>query len=321
MAAFARAPALGFDLVALSTYTARAFDAYVVADAYRALGVPVVFGGLHATVLPEEVAGHADAVVAGEGELLWPEVVDDFRRGGRAGLKRIYREARPGEFSLREGADAALRPPAARRGPGQAGAGPRSQRRAAPPRAVQPRDDPDLARLPVGLRLLRRVEALRAALPRQAGRARAGARWTRCGRCGGGRSSSSPTTTPSSTSRGRRELLRELTGRDIRYFTETDVSSADDEELLDLLYPSGCRQVLIGFESPRRPKPARPGHARLEGSPAAQVPGRDREGPGPRRERLRLLHRRPRRRHAVRLRRAAGLHRTLRGCSKCKSPC
>jgi radical SAM superfamily enzyme YgiQ (UPF0313 family) len=47
-------------------------------------------------------------------------------------------------------------------------------------------------------------------------------------------------------------LLRELAGRDIRYFTESDVGLADDEELLDLLYPSGCRQVLIGFESPRR---------------------------------------------------------------------
>ena len=48
-----------------------------------------------------------------------------------------------------------------------------------------------------------------------------------------------------------KDLLRELAGRDVRYFTETDVSVADDEELLDLLYPSGCRQVLIGFESPR----------------------------------------------------------------------
>jgi radical SAM superfamily enzyme YgiQ (UPF0313 family) len=49
-----------------------------------------------------------------------------------------------------------------------------------------------------------------------------------------------------------KQLLSELCGRDIRYFTETDVSVADDEGLLDLLYPSGCRQVLIGFESPRR---------------------------------------------------------------------
>ena len=49
-----------------------------------------------------------------------------------------------------------------------------------------------------------------------------------------------------------KRLLRELAGRQIRYFTETDVAVADDEELLDLLYPSGCRQLLIGFESPRR---------------------------------------------------------------------
>ena len=52
VASFAVRPRLDFDLVALSTYTARAFDAYLVADVYRAHGVPVVFGGLHATVLP-----------------------------------------------------------------------------------------------------------------------------------------------------------------------------------------------------------------------------------------------------------------------------
>src|SRR5262245_35899104 len=99
--AFIDRPRLDFDLVALSTYTARAFDAYRVADAYRERGVPVVFGGLHATVLPAEVARRADAVVAGEGELLWPQVLADFRRGGRAGLRPVYREARPGQYDLR----------------------------------------------------------------------------------------------------------------------------------------------------------------------------------------------------------------------------
>src|SRR5438128_11689404 len=49
---FAAKPRRDFDLVALSTYTARAFDAYLVADAYRAEGVPVVIGGLHASVMP-----------------------------------------------------------------------------------------------------------------------------------------------------------------------------------------------------------------------------------------------------------------------------
>src|SRR3990172_5571460 len=101
--AFAQRPRLDFDLVALSTYTARAFDAYLVADAYRAHGVPVVFGGLHATVLPDEVAQHADAVVVGEGEVTGPEVMRDFQRSGRAGLRRIYREVRPGQFPLKDG--------------------------------------------------------------------------------------------------------------------------------------------------------------------------------------------------------------------------
>ena len=49
-----------------------------------------------------------------------------------------------------------------------------------------------------------------------------------------------------------KQLLAHLATRDVRYFAETDVSVAYDDELLDLLYPSGCRQVLIGFESPRR---------------------------------------------------------------------
>src|SRR6266849_2870616 len=67
VAAFIQRPRFDFDLVALSTYTARAFDAYKVADAYRNHAVPVVIGGLHATVLPAEAAAHADAVIVGEG--------------------------------------------------------------------------------------------------------------------------------------------------------------------------------------------------------------------------------------------------------------
>ena len=47
----------------------------------------VVIGGPHATLLPEEVTQHADAVVVGEGELVWPELLADFERGE---LKRIY---------------------------------------------------------------------------------------------------------------------------------------------------------------------------------------------------------------------------------------
>jgi radical SAM superfamily enzyme YgiQ (UPF0313 family) len=76
------------DLVAISveTYTAR--RAYEIATEYRKRGVPVVMGGFHATLVPDEVAEYADAVVIGEAEGLWPELIDDFRHGQ---LKPTYR--------------------------------------------------------------------------------------------------------------------------------------------------------------------------------------------------------------------------------------
>jgi Radical SAM superfamily len=79
------------DLVALTVeiYTAR--RAYEIAAAYRARGVPVVMGGFHATLAPDECLEHGDAVFVGDAEPLWHEVVEDARRGR---LRRIYR-ARP----------------------------------------------------------------------------------------------------------------------------------------------------------------------------------------------------------------------------------
>ena len=69
------------DLVGINTeiYTAR--RAYEIADAYRQRGVKVVLGGYHTTMIPEESADHADAIVLGDAESLWPEIVDDAARG------------------------------------------------------------------------------------------------------------------------------------------------------------------------------------------------------------------------------------------------
>jgi len=69
------------DLAALSveTYTAR--RAYAVADAYRARGVPVVMGGYHPTFLPDEALQHADAVVVGDAEGAWENLLTDFAAG------------------------------------------------------------------------------------------------------------------------------------------------------------------------------------------------------------------------------------------------
>jgi hypothetical protein len=76
------------DLVGITANTPAAPHAYALAREFRRRGVATVIGGPHATLLPEEVAQHADAVVVGEGELVWPELLADFERGE---LKRIYR--------------------------------------------------------------------------------------------------------------------------------------------------------------------------------------------------------------------------------------
>jgi radical SAM superfamily enzyme YgiQ (UPF0313 family) len=69
---------LDADIVALSieTYTAR--RGYQIADAYRARGATVVMGGYHPSFLPDEASRHADAVVVGDAEGAWERLLDDF---------------------------------------------------------------------------------------------------------------------------------------------------------------------------------------------------------------------------------------------------
>jgi radical SAM superfamily enzyme YgiQ (UPF0313 family) len=69
------------DLVGLTAMTMHAPDAYRIAAAFRARGVPVVIGGMHASLLPEEAKDHADSVVVGEAEGVWPRLVEDARNG------------------------------------------------------------------------------------------------------------------------------------------------------------------------------------------------------------------------------------------------
>jgi radical SAM superfamily enzyme YgiQ (UPF0313 family) len=80
-----------YSLVAITANTAAAPHAYWLADKYREQGIPVVIGGPHATLMPEEVALHADAVVVGEGELVWPDILRDCEQGR---LARFYRSDR-----------------------------------------------------------------------------------------------------------------------------------------------------------------------------------------------------------------------------------
>jgi radical SAM superfamily enzyme YgiQ (UPF0313 family) len=70
------------DLVVLSVETFTALRSYRIAAEYRARGVPVVMGGYHVTLNPEEAAQHGDALVLGDAEPVWLQVVSDAR-GGR----------------------------------------------------------------------------------------------------------------------------------------------------------------------------------------------------------------------------------------------
>lgn len=80
------------DLVGISVDSKTAYRAYRLADAYRRQGARVVLGGIHATACPDEARTHADAVVVGEAEKIWPQVVADAARDA---LQPIYRPELP----------------------------------------------------------------------------------------------------------------------------------------------------------------------------------------------------------------------------------
>ena len=78
------------DLVGISIMTPLAPRGYAIADEYRKRNIPVVLGGIHPTMVPDEAALHADAVVIGEAETIWPEVLADVVTGN---LKPRYESA------------------------------------------------------------------------------------------------------------------------------------------------------------------------------------------------------------------------------------
>ncbi|MEK6791210.1 MAG: radical SAM protein [Deltaproteobacteria bacterium] len=80
------------DLVAITCMTPLAPRAYDIAARFRERGVPVVLGGIHVSMMPDEAARYADAIVIGEAERLWPALLTDFSKGA---LKAVYRDSSP----------------------------------------------------------------------------------------------------------------------------------------------------------------------------------------------------------------------------------
>ena len=75
------------DLVGITAFTSQAPRAYEISRFFRHMGVPVIMGGIHATMCQQEVMERVDAVVTGEAEGVWKQVLEDARYGR---LKRLY---------------------------------------------------------------------------------------------------------------------------------------------------------------------------------------------------------------------------------------
>lgn len=218
-----------YDLVGITSYTAMAYEMYELADRYRAAGVPVVIGGLHASFAAEEAKEHADSVCVGEGETLWPEIVADFRRGGREGLKPFYREPRPGTYDLGDSPlprfELLLGRPYNRITVQTVRGCPLDCEFCGASKLYGPRyRRKPLDKVLAELRHIKELWGDNAFFELADDNSFANRRWAK-------------------------EFLRGVQDLDLRWFTETDISVAEDEELLQLLARSGCRQILIGLES------------------------------------------------------------------------
>lgn len=214
-----------FDLVAISSFSAQVKEGYELARRYRALGIPVVMGGLHVTSVPDEPVRHGASTVIGEGEVVWPEILRDAAAGE---LKPVY-SARGREFDLAD----------------------------APMPAFELLDMAKYNRITI-----------------QTSR---GCPW-RCSFCASSilltnRYKQKPVAKVLAEIDKVRSLWRRpfvefaddnafvnrawwraflpaLAKRKVKWFAETDVSVAEDGELLKMMRDAGCVEVLIGFESP-----------------------------------------------------------------------
>ena len=215
----------GFDLVAISSYSAQILEAYELADRYRAQGTSVVIGGPHATVLPGEAALHCHAVVLGEGEPCWRQLLSDFEAGEP---ERVY-DGRPHDFDLGD----------------------------APVPAYDLLDIPSYNRLTVQASrgCPHRCEFCASSVLltdryKQKPVANVVAEIDRILEIWDEPFIEFADDNAFVNRPYWKQLLSELGDRRFRWFAETDLSVARDTELLGMMKESGCAQVLVGFESP-----------------------------------------------------------------------
>ncbi len=214
-----------YDVVAISSYSAQIKEAYELADRFRKANTIVLLGGLHVTARPDEGLRHADSIVIGEGEPVWPRLVEDLKRGN---LKSVY-DARNTPFDLA----AAPLPRFDLLDPERYNRLTVQATRGCP-------FDCEFCAASIRLSPVYRVKPVKKVIGEIR---RIKEIWDK------------PFVEFADDNtfvnkKHSKDLLRALIPEKIRWFTETDVSIATDDELLSLMRESGCAQVLIGFESP-----------------------------------------------------------------------
>ena len=214
-----------FDLVAISTYSAQIFEAYELSERYRKKGVKTVLGGPHVTSVPGESKKHCDSIVIGEGEPVWLELLEDMEKGN---LKSQYNSFDK-DFDLKDSPMPRfnlLNPEKYNRLTIQTS---RGCTHCCEFCAASILISKKYKQKPA-YKVLEEVRAIKKI-------------WK------------NPFIEFADDNtfvnkKYWKELLSQLKNEKIKWFTETDISVAEDDELLNLMRESGCQQVLIGLESP-----------------------------------------------------------------------
>lgn len=212
-----------FDLCAISTFSVQANEAYRLGKRLAEGGAQVVIGGLHVTTMPDEPASYGISAAVGEGESIWPQIIEDARHGK---LKQLY-DARRTSFDL---ADAPM-PAFELLDVDRYNRLTVQTSRGCPHRCTFCASSILLTRSykqKPAHKVLAEIDKIRAL---------------------GHRSFIELADDNSFVNHSYwKALLPELEKRHIKWFTETDISISDDEELLRAMRKAGCSQVLIGLE-------------------------------------------------------------------------
>jgi radical SAM superfamily enzyme YgiQ (UPF0313 family) len=209
------------DLVAISVETYTAKRAYQIASEYRRRHVPVIMGGFHATLCPEEVARFADAVVVGEAESVWEQVLLDAERGT---LQSYYRGGqRPSLSGVRPNRQIFQGKRYLPIGLVEAGRGCHFRCDFC---AVQTVFQHTQTRRPAG-DILEEIERLK----------------------GEKRIFFFVDDNITSNMAEAKDFFRELARLKVHWVSQASINASHDEEFLELIAASGCEGVLIGFES------------------------------------------------------------------------